>query len=258
MGLLIYVALPALFDLSFLEFLAPLTPAFDIWVNTGWVWFLSFTSVAESLVYPLQFAFLFSSFSLLLWLPTVAGAKTARKIGQRGQTTFTVQPPYPAYTRTELPVTPPRITFKAQTAEPEQIPESQFEMPEPLQTFQALDAQTARLKAAEQGLITLYKEVDRWGMYGRRRVYWCLDPSFADRLLRLNVDMAAEAEFNEKEQAILRDLAGKRWLKRMKTGERTYYYHLDKETVQVLQKQLAALARTALAKTKSEQEIAEK
>jgi len=237
-----------------------LGPAFDVWVNTGWVWFVSFTAVAESLVYPLQFLFLFSSFSLLLWLPTLAGAKTAQKIRQRGGITFKVQPPYPTYTN-ELPVTPPKITYRTQTAEPEQKPETpeyQCETPKPLEPFQAADAQTARLKAAEHGLICLYKELDKWTMYGRRRVYWFLDPRFVERLLRLNVDMAAEAEFNEKEQAILRDLAGKRWLKRMKTGDRTYYYHLDKETVQVLQKQLTALTRTALAKTKSEQEIAEK
>lgn len=254
LGLLIYVALPSILDLSFFTFLTPLGPAFDVWVNAGWVWFISFTAVAESLAYPFQFAFLFSSFSLFLWLPTAMGAKAVEKIRRRGQTTFKVQPPYPTYTN-ELPVTPPKITFKAQTAEPEQIPESQCEMPKPMQTFQAVDAQTARLKAAEQGLVCLYKEIDRWGMYGRRRVYWMLEPETAQKLLKLDKDMMALSEFDEKEQPIVNDLLAKRWLKKMKAGDRTYVYGLDRETAQVLQKQLDALARR---QSKSEPEIAEK
>ena len=256
MGLLIYVALPALFDLSFLEFLAPLAPAFDVWVNTGWVWFVSFTSVAESLVYPLQFLFLFSSFSLLLWLPTVAGAKTARKIGQRGQTTFTVQPPYPAYTQTELPVTPPKVTFKAETSpktETEQMPDGLCEEPKPMQTFQAVDGRAARLRAHPKGLVVLFKERDRYDLYGRKQVYYALEPQFVERLLRLENDMAREDEFDEKEQAILRDLVLKRWLRKMTGNGKTHYYHLDRETAQVLQKQLTALAKRP---SKSELEIA--
>jgi hypothetical protein len=254
LGLLCWVVLPSFLDLSFFGFLAPLGGPFEVWVNSGLVWFTALAEVAESLAYPLQF--LFSSFSLFLWLPTVAGAKTAQKIRQRGQTTFTVQPLTAAYSRTELPVTPPKITFKAQTAEPEQktgITESQCEEPEPMQTFQAVDAQTARLKAAQLGLVCLYKEIDKWGLYGRRRVYWMLEPETAEKLLKLDKDMMAVSEFDEQEQPIVNDLLGKRWLKKMKTGDKVYVYGLDRETAQVLQSQLTALARR---RSKSEPEIA--
>jgi hypothetical protein len=161
--------------------------------------------------------------------------------------TFTVQPPYPAYTN-ELPVTPPKITYRTQTTEPEQkteIPESQCETPRPLETFQAVDAQTARLKAAEQGLITLFKEFDKCDLYGRRRVYVALPPETAQKLLKLDKDMMALSEFDEQEQPIVNDLLGKRWLKKMRAGDKVYVYGLDRETAQILQKQLTALARTA-------------
>jgi len=252
LGLLIYAALPSILDLSLLAFLAPLQPAFDVWVNTGWVWFLSFTSVAESLVYPLQFLFLFSSFSMLLWLPTVAGAKAVEKIRRRGHTTFTVPPPYPTYTN-ELPVTPPKITYRTQTAE--QIPETQCEKPLPLQLFRATDPKTAQKAAEQQGLITLWHERERWDLYSRTNCYWAVTPQLALSLLRLDTDMRAENEFDEAERPILRALAVKRWLKKLTTNGKTYYYGLDRETSTLLRKRLTSLARE---QSHSEPEIAEK
>lgn len=254
LGLLCWVVLPSFLDLSFLGFLAPLSAPFEVWVNSGLVWFVAFVDIAESLAYPLQFAFLFSSFSLLLWLPTVAGAKAVEKIRRRGQTTFTVQPPYATYTN-ELPITPPKITYHTQTAGPEQIPESRCETPRPLETFLATDGRDAGLQARSHNLIALYKEVDRWNLYGRRRVYWMLKPETAEKLLKLTVDMAAETEFDERERPVVNDLLGKRWLKKMKTGDKVYVYGLDRETAQVLQRQLTTLARR---QSNSEPEIAEK
>jgi len=150
----------------------------------------------------------------------------------------------------QLPLTPPKMSFRHGTREPEtnqqspqkpHISESRCETPRPLEPFLAIDAQDARRQATPLGLVCLYKELDKYTLFGRRRVYHALPAAFAERLLRLEIDMSAEDEFSEKEQAVLRDLAGKRWLKRMKTGEKTYYYHLDKETVAVLKKQMREL-----------------
>jgi len=82
-----------------------------------------------------------------------------------------------------------------------------------------------------------------------------LKPETAEKLLKLTVDMAAETEFDERERPVVNDLLGKRWLKKMKTGDKVYVYGLDRETAQVLQRQLTTLARR---QSNSEPEIAEK
>jgi hypothetical protein len=119
------------------------------------------------------------------------------------------------------------------------------EDPKPLQTFQAVDSQTAKFKAHARDLLVLYKGIDKYTLYGRRRVYFALPPETALKLLKLTVDMMAIDEFNGEEQLIVKDLLGKRWVRKMKSGDRTYVYGLDRETAGVLQRQLVTLAKSS-------------
>jgi hypothetical protein len=115
--------------------------------------------------------------------------------------------------------------------------EEKCEEPSPLRMFHAVDVKIAREKAAKKGLLILFKGHERWDLFCRRNVYWCLTREFVLRLLRLESDMKSQAEFTLEEQEILRDLALKGWIKTLKNGG-VYYYGLNSRTAMILRKQM--------------------
>jgi len=115
--------------------------------------------------------------------------------------------------------------------------DDECEEPIPLQEFHAADIEVARRRAAEKGLLVLFKEHDRWEMFNRKKVYWSLTASFGTKLLRLETDMKDQNEFTAEEQVILKDLALKRWIKTLKNGG-VYYYGLNSRTAMILRRQM--------------------
>jgi hypothetical protein len=116
--------------------------------------------------------------------------------------------------------------------------EEQCEEPVPLQTFHAVNVEVAREKAAQKGLLILFKEYERWDLLCRpRNVYWCLTRECALKLLRLESDMKNEQEFTPEELVILRDLTLKGWVKRLQNGG-VHYHGLNRRTAIILQKQM--------------------
>lgn len=111
------------------------------------------------------------------------------------------------------------------------------EEPKALETFHAASPQIAREKAASKNLLILYAGRERWDLYGRSHVFFGITPEFALKLIRLQVDMKNQNEFTAEEQAILKDLVLKRWVKILKNGG-TYYYGLNRRTAIILQRQL--------------------
>jgi len=116
--------------------------------------------------------------------------------------------------------------------------EERCEEPAPYQIFHAVDVEAAREKAAKKGLLILFKEHERWDLFGRRNVYWAITPEFALKLLRLQKDIKSQDEFTPTEQAVLKDLALKGWVKVLKNGG-TYYYGLHPKTTVIIKKQLS-------------------
>lgn len=137
-------------------------------------------------------------------------------------------------------VPPPEGSTQVEPSICEEVAEQtndECEEPVPLEEFHAVDLEVARRRAAEKGLFVLFKEYERWDLFNRRKVYWSITPSLALKLLRLETDMKSQEEFTIEEQAILKDLVLKRWVKILKNGG-TYYYGLSHRTVIILQKQM--------------------
>jgi hypothetical protein len=135
------------------------------------------------------------------------------------------------------------IISPEQNASPEQdseIKEEEEELceePRASETFHAVNPQIAREKAAAKNLLILYAGRERWDLYHRTYVFWGVDFSLASRLLQLETDMKSQDEFTPEEQAILKDLALKRWIKTLKNGG-VYYYGLNSRTAMILRKQM--------------------
>lgn len=115
------------------------------------------------------------------------------------------------------------------------------EDPRPLQPFHAVSSFVARAKASNLGLLTLFKEYDKYDLYGRKYVYWAITPQFALKLLRCQKDIKNAREFNKAELEILKDLEVKGWIKKLCNGKDTFYYGLNSKTAAILKNQLKLL-----------------
>jgi hypothetical protein len=164
---------------------------------------------------------------------------TLLKRKRRKPLTYTITPATPDFIIVPPPEQP-QCANEPSTCE--QIPkaddEERCEEPAPYQMFHAVDVEAAREKAAKKGLLTLFKEHERWDLFGRRNVYWAITPEFALKLLRLQTDIKSQDEFTPTEQAVLKDLALKGWVKVLKNGG-TYYYGLNLKTAVTLKRQFA-------------------
>jgi hypothetical protein len=134
-------------------------------------------------------------------------------------------------------IPPEQKASQEQDSEAIEKGEELCEEPRALETFHAANPQIAREKAAAKNLLILYAGRERWDLYHRTYVFWGVDFSLASRLLQLETDMKSQDEFTPEEQAILKDLALKRWIKTLKNGG-VYYYGLNRRTAIILQKQL--------------------
>lgn len=113
------------------------------------------------------------------------------------------------------------------------------EEPRPMEEFHAVSVEVASEKAAEKGLVILFKEIDKCDLFGRRRVYWALTPEFAEKLLRCTIDAKPAEEFTPAETLILNVLAARKWLQKIKDKEGVYFCGLSQRTAVNLQKQIA-------------------
>jgi len=124
------------------------------------------------------------------------------------------------------------------TVEEHSEDEESCETPRPLEEFHATNAEVASERAAEKGLLILFKEIDKCDLFGRRRVYVVLTPEFAEKLLRCAVDAKPAQEFSSAEITILNTLVTRKWIRKIRDGETTYYYGLNQKTAKILQNQL--------------------
>jgi len=135
-------------------------------------------------------------------------------------------------------IVPPELNVpQEQDSEIKEEGEELCEEPRASETFHAVNPQIAREKAAAKNLLILYAGRERWDLYHRTYVFWGIDFSLASRLLQLETDMKSQNEFTPEEQAILKDLALKRWIKTLKNGG-VYYYGLSSRTAIILRKQM--------------------
>jgi len=144
------------------------------------------------------------------------------------------QPSFPDF----IIIPPEQNVSQEQDSDVKEEGEELCEEPKALETFRAANPQIAREKATAKNLIILYAGRERWDLYRRTYVYWGIDFSLASKLLQLETDMKSQDEFTPEEQAVLKDLALKRWVKILKNGG-TYYYGLNRKTAVILKRQLA-------------------
>jgi hypothetical protein len=134
-------------------------------------------------------------------------------------------------------IPPEQNAYQEQDIEVKEKEDELCEEPRASETFHAVNPQIAREKAAAKNLLILYAGRERWDLYHRTYVFWGVDFSLASRLLQLETDMKSQDEFTPEEQAILKDLALKRWIKTLKNGG-VYYYGLSSRTAMILRKQM--------------------
>jgi len=120
-------------------------------------------------------------------------------------------------------------------------PEEVCETPRPLQLFQARDHHIAHQLAQQLGYVILFREHDKYDMFGRSWVYWCLSQEATLKLLRCFQDLREAGEFTVQERIIINDLVNKGWMQKLNEGDKTYYYHLHSDTANMLSRQLARL-----------------
>ena len=222
-------------DFGFLNFLKP---AVEIWIIAGLIWPLSFYATLNSLNSISQIITI-CIFGLFTWLPAYSAAKIYKLFVHR---TSSRQIEY--VMKAESWQAPPCSISENQLSleEPEQVSEEACEEPRPLKPFHALNTEAARTKAANRGLIVLFKERDKFDLYGRKKVYWALPPSFAAKLVRCRIDMKRADEFSVEERKVLENLAVKGWIKKLESDGVLYYYGLDRKTANILTKQILVKA----------------
>jgi len=155
-------------------------------------------------------------------------------------TKITMLPPTPIQklqSCTPEPALIPEEPSRQKTSETED--EELCEQPRPMEEFHAVSVEVASEKAAEKGLVILFKEIDKCELFGRRRVYFGLTQEFTEKLLRCTIDIKPIAEFTPAETIILNALVARKWLRKIQDGKTTYYYGLSERTADNLQKQLS-------------------
>jgi len=222
-------------DFGFLNFLKP---AVEIWIVAGLIWPLSFYATLSSLNSISQIITI-CIFGLFTWLPAYSAAKIYKLFVHRKSSR---QIEY--VMKAESWQVPPCSINENQLSpeEPEQVSGEACEEPRPLEPFHALNIEAARTKAASRGLIVLFKERDKFDLYGRKKVYFALTPSFVAKLIRCRIDAKRADEFSTEERKVIEDLAVKGWIKKLDSDGVLYYYGLDRRTADVLSKQILVKA----------------
>jgi len=123
-------------------------------------------------------------------------------------------------------------------AEFDESPEDYCEEPKELSEFHAVSAELASERAATKGMVTLFSAIDKFDLFGRRRVYIALSRNSAERLLLCENDMRSATEFTSEEQAVINKLIAKKWMCQLKDAAKTFYYGLDHRTAANLRRQL--------------------
>jgi len=136
-------------------------------------------------------------------------------------------------------IPPEQNVSQEQESEIKEKEDELCEEPKALKTFSAANPQIARERAASKNLAVLYAGRQRWDLFGRSHAYYGLPPAFVLRLLRLETDMRAEDEFADEEKPILHYMLLKRWIKKLRSNGKNYYYGLNRKTAVILQKQLS-------------------
>jgi len=148
------------------------------------------------------------------------------------------------YVEANIPPAPRKISFQYSPREDRksrptlEMNLEKCEKPEPMKLFHAVDAETAQKAAEQKGYLILWHERDRYDLWARKQCYWCLTTDFGFRLLCCEKDLRRNDEFTVEEQVILKDLAVRGWIRKMKTDGILYYYGLSPKTAKILRNQL--------------------
>jgi len=95
------------------------------------------------------------------------------------------------------------------------------------------------LNTLSANLVPIYKEFDRWDLFGGKKAYQLLPRDFVLKLLKCQGPaLIPEDQFNEKEKAVLSDLNKKRHIKFTEIAGKIYYFDLDTRTIKYLNKAL--------------------
>ena len=88
-------------------------------------------------------------------------------------------------------------------------------------------------------LVPIYKEFDRWDLFGGKKTYQLLPRNLVLKLLKCQgPTLIPEDQFNEEEREVLRDLSKKRHIKFTEIAGKIYYFDLDARTIMYLNKAL--------------------
>jgi hypothetical protein len=95
------------------------------------------------------------------------------------------------------------------------------------------------LTAISPDLVPIYREFDRWDLFGGTKTYQLLPREFVLKLLKCQgPTLIPEDQFSEKERDILRDLTKKHHIKAIEVAGKTHFFDLDARTVRYLNKSL--------------------
>jgi hypothetical protein len=131
------------------------------------------------------------------------------------------------------------IPIDSPKTQPEEVVNEELcEEPTPYQQFSAVSFEIARERAAAKNLAILFSGREKWDLFGRNHAFWSIPPASVVRLLRLETDMKVEDEFTDEEKPILHDMLLRKWIKKMRSNGKNYYYGLNQKTAKILQNQL--------------------
>lgn len=95
------------------------------------------------------------------------------------------------------------------------------------------------LNTLSADLVPIYKEFDRWDLFGGKKTYQLLPRNLVLKLLKCQgPTLIPEDQFNEEEREVLRDLSKKRHIKFTEIAGKIYYFDLDARTIMYLNKAL--------------------
>ncbi|UCD96856.1 MAG: hypothetical protein JSV35_02025 [Candidatus Bathyarchaeota archaeon] len=95
------------------------------------------------------------------------------------------------------------------------------------------------LNTISPNLVPIYKEFDRWDLYGSAKTFQLLPKDFVLKLLKCQgPTLIPGDQFSDEEKEILRDLAKKRQIKATVVAGKTHFFDLDARTFRYLNKAL--------------------
>ena len=99
----------------------------------------------------------------------------------------------------------------------------------PFGTLHAKSAIDAKKLAGN--LIPIYVDYDKWDLYGTKKIYKYLPRKLVMKLLKCDRNsMVCEDEFDDNEKDMLKDLVGRKYLKKKKVFGKIHYFDLNEKT----------------------------